>query len=239
MKINVYFLKTKNSFYNCMAVVTLALLLLFFTGCDPCLNNPCDDGLMCNGVEICTADGGQVVCSDGTPIECDPGQTCIEPDGLCAGMVCTSDEDCDDADLCTTDTCVEDTCENIQVECPDNESCEPATGECTDSGSGTATTLLEAVGVYTGTGTCGDDDDEVILTADNGTLILSGFTGNDDITLTITGATTATAKDVVAFGNPGHTLTLTLDTETGMINFELATAGSCITELVPISQQGS
>jgi hypothetical protein len=94
--------------------------------------------------------------------------------------------------------------------------------------------LLEADGVYTGAGSCSDDDNRVTLTSDGSTLTLSGFTGNGDITLTPTGDTTATASNVVAFGVPGHTLTLTLNPATGQISFVLATAGSCSTTLRPL-----
>ena len=45
----------------------LSLLpFIFGAGCpNPCQNNSCDDGLYCNGVEVCTVDANQAVCSDG------------------------------------------------------------------------------------------------------------------------------------------------------------------------------
>ena len=58
-------------------------LLVLMAGCDPCMNNPCDNGLACDGLETCTADGGQAVCGDGTPVSCDATAVCTEPDGAC------------------------------------------------------------------------------------------------------------------------------------------------------------
>ncbi len=58
-------------------------LLGLTAGCDPCLNNPCNDGIACNGQETCSADGGVAVCSDGTPVVCNSPTVCTEPDGAC------------------------------------------------------------------------------------------------------------------------------------------------------------
>jgi len=110
-----------------MGVVVLSLIGA--AGCDPCLNNPCDDGVACNGTETCTASGGQVECSAGTTVECTNGQTCTEPDGICDG--CVDAADCDDGDLCTTDTCDSDgSCTNDPIMCPAGETCDEATGDC-------------------------------------------------------------------------------------------------------------
>ncbi len=85
---------------NVGAVLVLAVLA---SGCDPCMNNPCDDGVACNGLETCAADGGQAVCADGTAVQCDPPTVCTEPDGACVDP-CV-DMDCDDGDECTIDSC--------------------------------------------------------------------------------------------------------------------------------------
>jgi len=62
----------------------LSLLpFIFGAGCpNPCQNNSCDDGLYCNGVEVCTVDANQAVCSDGTP-PCDESETCNEETDSC------------------------------------------------------------------------------------------------------------------------------------------------------------
>ncbi len=63
----------------------------------------CNDGLFCNGFELC--DEANDVCASGSP-PCDPAtETCNEatdtcdPIDLCAGVVC------DDGNVCTTDAC--------------------------------------------------------------------------------------------------------------------------------------
>lgn len=221
-------MKLKSALIAC----TVIFLLPFIIGCDPCMNNPCTDGLACNGLETCTADGGQAVCDDGTPVDCPAGQICREPDGDCVEG-CATNEDCDDGDLCTTDTCQDGTCVNDQVECQDNETCDPLTGLCAESETGTVGALIGATGVYSGAGTCGDDDDEVTLSLDDNTLILGGFTGNDDIPLTLTNDTTATASNVVAFEQSGHDMTIKIETEIVSLNLVHVVSGaSCSSELM-------
>ncbi|MCK5010639.1 MAG: hypothetical protein KAS98_09150 [Deltaproteobacteria bacterium] len=118
-------MKLKSALIAC----TVIFLLPFIIGCDPCMNNPCTDGLACNGLETCTADGGQAVCDDGTPVDCPAGQICREPDGDCVEG-CATNEDCDDGDECTEDTCDDSTCVNDPIECPADEVCDPETGDC-------------------------------------------------------------------------------------------------------------
>jgi len=242
----------------------LTTLLIVTTGCDPCMNNPCDDGVACNGVETCTAEGGQAVCGDGAPVECDSGTFCSEPDGICVDPC--ADFPCDDEDPCTTDSCVTDaegtaSCDNTDegcddgdactendacdpageagncagtpVICPEGEACDPVTGLCAGIDIGTVGALIGATGVYSGAGTCGDDDDEVTLTLDEDTLTLSGLTGNDDIPLTLTDDSTATAGNVVAFGLSGHDMTMMIDTE--IISLQLVhveSSAACSSELM-------
>jgi hypothetical protein len=43
---------------------------------------------------------------------------------------CDEDADCDDGDLCTVDRCVEGDCVITPVECGEDESCDPDTGDC-------------------------------------------------------------------------------------------------------------
>jgi hypothetical protein len=93
--------------------------------------------------------------------------------------------------------------------------------------------LIGATGVYSGAGTCGDDDDEVTLSLDDNTLILGGFTGNDDIPLTLTNDTTATASNVVAFEQSGHDMTIKIETEIVSLNLVHVVSGaSCSSELM-------
>jgi C1A family cysteine protease len=64
----------------------------------------CDDGLSCNGEEICEEN----VCQPGTPVECSDvidctDDICDENTGLCSHT--PNDAYCDDGDICTTDSC--------------------------------------------------------------------------------------------------------------------------------------
>lgn len=209
-------------------IVSLSLAVIVSCSCRG--NYPCDDGEFCNGVETCTDDDGIPVCGEGTP-PCETDEKCNEETDTCEEGGCETDDDCDDGDLCTVDTCQDATCSNLDVDCGDDE-CDPDTGECVEF---LPTTLLEADGVYTGAGNCGDDDNEVMLTSDDSTVTCSGFTGNGDIPLTLTNDTTATGSNVVAYGTPGHSLRLSLNPLTGEISFVLGVAGTCSTTLAPLS----
>lgn len=220
--------------YSSLTVLA-AFSLLVATGCDPCVNNPCDDGFACNGVETCSANGPEIVCTDSSPVECPPPEACTEPDGACVTPGCSSDADCDDTDACTIDTCTDTVCESVQVICPSGQVCDPATGECVDEGGGTTGTLIGAVGLYSGVTGCGDDDEQVMLVDDAGTLVLRGLTGNGDIPLTLTDDQTATATNVVAFGMAGHNLTLTL-LPSGEITLDLERPGAACSDTLTSSQ---
>ncbi|MCH7725447.1 MAG: hypothetical protein IH991_03035 [Planctomycetes bacterium] len=52
-----------------------------------CCNNPCDDGLFCNGPEICSIEGALDVCKPGTPVECDEGMVCDEEMDACVPVM--------------------------------------------------------------------------------------------------------------------------------------------------------
>jgi hypothetical protein len=119
-------------------------------GCDD--DGDCDDGLGCNGIEIC--DVGTNSCLPGTPVVCDDGvgcttDTCIDPAGTCQyavvhatcedGNPCTDDvcdpvldcqstdnaDPCDDGDACTTnDTCSTGSCQpGGPLDCDDGTVC--------------------------------------------------------------------------------------------------------------------
>ena len=114
----------------------LFTLVVLMAGCDPCMNNPCDNGLACDGLENCSADGGQAVCADGTPVSCDFPTFCTEPDGACVDPC--DGADCGDGDSCTTDTCEtnEDgttTCSNVVIDsCTDGDGDMVGDGTITD-----------------------------------------------------------------------------------------------------------
>ncbi len=103
------------------------------------LDSQCDDGLICNGLEVCL----NSFCRSGVPVNCDDTvacttDTCLEPSGLCQnvandsacdnGLFCDGIEtcdslrgclagvtvDCDDGVVCTVDVCNEITnaCDN-------------------------------------------------------------------------------------------------------------------------------
>ncbi len=121
-----------------MLVGLAGSVLLLAAGCDPCVNNPCNDGLGCNGLETCTADGDQAVCADGTLVECGAGSCCTEPDGACVDPCL--DNTCDDGLFCNgAETCTADCdaaagptglCVDGTRPCPPDESCREATDEC-------------------------------------------------------------------------------------------------------------
>jgi hypothetical protein len=104
---------------------------------DRCVNAPddtvCDDGLWCNGEEICEAGVG---CVAGTPPDCDDDVACTDDSCDEEDDVCVSEPDdakCDDGDVCTIDTCDPETgCEHVfddtdsdGDEIPDCISCPP------------------------------------------------------------------------------------------------------------------
>lgn len=85
-------------------------------------NYDCQDGLYCNGIELCGTDG---VCVAASRVPCEGGPAsgvCDEDVDRCVGMCealalglprfcppsarCTSAADCDDGDPCTTDSCI-------------------------------------------------------------------------------------------------------------------------------------
>src|SRR5262249_10289997 len=75
-----------------------------------CTHGPasCDDGNPCNGVEVCSPEAGGCVAGapapDGTP--CPDGTVC-NGDETCHAGVCTAGTplQCEDGDTCTEDTC--------------------------------------------------------------------------------------------------------------------------------------
>ena len=118
--------------------------IVVVAGCDPCMNNPCDDGLACNGLETCTADGGQAVCMDGTQVFCAFPTFCTEPDGvcvsdgpgLCAGNPCDDGLACNGIEVCTSNGFEAVCSDGIPITCGQGEVCQEPSGTCPDPCSG-------------------------------------------------------------------------------------------------------
>ncbi len=102
---------------------------------DTCMNVPrssfCDDGLFCNGMEVCDPATG---CKPGIPVDCDDGTNCTddfcdETTGTCNNV----DNQCDDGFPCTLGFCVDGNCVQAPVTCIDSAVCfcdyiDPVTG---------------------------------------------------------------------------------------------------------------
>lgn len=114
-------------------------------------NADCDDGVFCNGEEICQANGkcmvtgpaflGAHVCNaphtacDETTQACACTDGFVAVDGLCVPRVCAVDTDCDDGMLCNgTERCdlAANACvsANDPVACGIHEVCDPKNGAC-------------------------------------------------------------------------------------------------------------
>ncbi len=95
------------------------------TGC--VIDAECDDGLFCNGVEVCV--GGN--CQAGAE-PCGAGQACDEMNGCMAGPECTADADCDDGLFCNGDEICDGygSCQPGADPCFSGESCDEVNG-CT------------------------------------------------------------------------------------------------------------
>jgi hypothetical protein len=101
-------------------------------------HNDCDDGLACNGSEVC-ADGH---CGPGAAIECSALNSpcaegkCVETQGGCVSTPRPEQTPCEDGDVCTEqDVCVAGVCQGAPRECSDDlecsvDSCDPISGGC-------------------------------------------------------------------------------------------------------------
>jgi len=93
----------------------------------------CDDGLRCNGINICHGEFG-CVCDEGRPpvscddtVACTSGR-CLEPDGRCVQEL--DHALCEDSNECTSDLCTLEGCQNTPVS--DGTSCDAGAGRCFD-----------------------------------------------------------------------------------------------------------
>ncbi len=109
---------------------------------DQCITDDnCSDAIGCNGVEKCV--GG--ICRPGTPIDCGPNGTCLEPDGRCEcapgfhlGSTtcipndCNGNAECDDNLVCNgEERCVGATCEpGLPINCGNHGTCQEPDGIC-------------------------------------------------------------------------------------------------------------
>jgi hypothetical protein len=147
-------------------------------GTDPCPDQVCDeDNDTC--IEVCLTDAD---CDDddpcttdvcdaagdcvNTPIECDPGETCV--DGECVEIECTSDADCDDGFACTTNACNTATGEcifaNVDALCHDGLFCTGSDGgdvcDPTDADAGADGCVRDGDPCGGDTPICDEADDE-------------------------------------------------------------------------------
>lgn len=147
---------------------------------DTCTDGACafedvvceDDGDLCT-TEACNADSGEC---ESTAVECPDGQTCDADSGECVDVAeCTTDDDCEDGEVCTDGACVTPDCTSDD-DCADGEVCDDgacvtactsdddcADGEVCDTDTGICETG------------CTDDTD-----CDDGTFCNGEETCNDD-----------------------------------------------------------
>ncbi len=176
--------------------------------------------------------------SDGWPNDCDncpdmasPDQTDSDEDGL--GDICDNcvdDENADQADADGDE--VGDVCDN----CPDDANADQADADGNGVGDvceGTVDPWVAALGTYSLEGTCTESAVMVTLAMVNDSLVLQGFPENEDISLDCNDAI-ATGSNVTAFGNIGHDVTITIQSD-GTSTFDLLqpdTQGSCSSTLI-------
>ncbi len=175
--------------------------------------------------------------NDGWPNDCDncpdmasADQTDTDMDGL--GDICDNCDDDANADQADADgDDVGDVCDN----CVNDANADQADADGNGVGDvceGTVDPWVAALGTYVLSGECPGDGGMVTLAMAGTAQVLQGLPENEDITLVCNGAT-ATGSDVVAFGNMGHNLTITIQTD-GTLTLDLLqpdTQGSCSSTL--------
>ena len=100
----------------------------------------CDDGLRCNGIDVCIGEFGCVCDEDNPPVDCDDLKSCTvdscrEPSGTCSNE--PDDSRCvDDGNECTTPLCEparsEDFTGCVYEPVPNGIACEEGAGVCFD-----------------------------------------------------------------------------------------------------------
>lgn len=111
-----------------------------------CLSDgDCDDGLDCNGLELCLQNqciAGQNPCA--ADEVCDEiGNTCIAPP---ESSECSTDTDCDDNVFCNgQETCVDGTCTPGSPPCAESQQCSEADKKCRDVVPISSATVVKTV----------------------------------------------------------------------------------------------
>ena len=169
----------RNTVFRVGTLCGVVAMLVLVTGCDPCMNNPCNDGAFCNGTETCTVDdaSGEAVCGDGVAVECTAPEVCAEALDACVDPC--ADVDCNDDDACTEDVCTFTTdpetgefateCSNTAIVCDDGDACttdgcETAIGcvnvitDCDDGDACTEDSCDSATGCVNAPNLCDDGD---------------------------------------------------------------------------------
>jgi hypothetical protein len=89
-------------------------------------DNQCDDGLVCNGIEVCFDN----LCIGGNN-PCNENQICDEENDICMGTECQSDADCDDDVFCNgEEICSKGVCTTEEPPCNKEAVCIEETHEC-------------------------------------------------------------------------------------------------------------
>ncbi len=100
-------------------------------------NSACDDGVFCNGVNVCDPASGDPTtgCLAG-PSPCSANEVCNEDTDTCvniAGGGCISDADCNDGAFCNgVETCVSSVCHSGASPCGNDQVCDPSNGACVE-----------------------------------------------------------------------------------------------------------
>jgi len=114
-----------------------------------CINTPnnsyCDDGLFCNGEEVCSATLG---CQAGTPVDCNDNNECTT-DSCNEGLGVCKNEAVVDNTLCTGGVCCSGNCEVGIMECPSAVLCWSGNNQYLYRNNGQASKFCKcASGIY-------------------------------------------------------------------------------------------
>jgi hypothetical protein len=183
----------------------------------------CDNGLACDGKEVCSPQAG---CVKGKPVACDDGiactfDQCTEPSGACLHQpndsvcddnkfcdgieVCTlqgckpgTPPSCDDGIACTHDTCdpVTDTCKASVDDslCPCGQTCNAQKGGC-----GNFCVVATCQGKVYQCGNCLDDDGDCKIDSADSQCLGPCDNSEDSLSIAIPGANNAPCKQDCAF----------------------------------------
>lgn len=119
-----------------IAVMAIALPGCPGTGPNPCDGDPCDDGVFCNGEEVCTqvdttVNSNGYVCSNGVDpcADSNGAPLCNEANDEC--VECLTAADCDDDLFCNgTETCTAGVCGDGTSPCTAGQECDEDANAC-------------------------------------------------------------------------------------------------------------